>query len=448
MGSDMTVGKPMRIILKFMLTMLAGNLFQQLYNMADTVIVGHFVGANALAAVGSTGTLMFLVLGVCQGMATGFSVLTGQRFGAHDEDATRRSVANGILLSAIVIGIMTLLSLLSVKPLLKLMNTPAAIYDDAKSYITVIFIGIACSMLYNLLSSYLRAVGNSQAPVYFLLLSAVLNIFLDLLLIIVFRMGVTGAAVATVISQGVSVVLCWIYMMKKIPVLAPRKEDWRLSRLTSAQQLKIGLPMALMFGITASGTTIMQAAINLFGEVAVSGVTAAGKISTLVCVGMYAIGQTMTAYSSQNFGVRNLDRLKEGIRCALIIMLVYSIAAGAVSMLLLPRLLPLFFSGSADIASMMPYASKYTLMCAVTYFPLNMIFIFRNSMQGCGYAILPTCVGVVEFFARLAVALLSMNLHSFTLAAGCDPFAWTAGGVFGCIAWLWVAKDIKKKLGL
>lgn len=448
MGNDMTKGRPLPIILRFMLTMLVGNIFQQLYNMADTIIVGRFVGADALAAVGSTGTLMFLVLGVCQGMTTGFSVMTSQRFGAKDEKGVRLSVSNGIILSVIIIIVMTAVSLLSVGTLLHLMNTPDSIYPFAKQYITLIFAGIACSVFYNLLAAYLRAVGNSRTPVYFLILSAALNVVLDLVFIINFKMGVAGAAIATDISQGVSAGLSWVYIVRKCPSLRPGAGEWRLDSHMAKNQIRIGLPMALQFGITASGTTIMQAAINLFGPAAVAATAAAGKLSNLLAQGMMSIGQTMTAYSGQNFGVRSLPRLKEGIKSALLIQAVYSAIFGVLYCVLLPCLLPVFFTAGTDLKELLPYAWTYAWQCAVMFFPLSCIFIFRNTMQGCGYALLPTCCGIVEFFSRLGAALLSMKLHSFALAAGCDPIAWLCGSIFGLAAWLWVIKDLPRRLKL
>ena len=267
MEQDMTQGKPLAIILKFTLPLLVGNIFQQFYNMADTIIVDRFVGANALAAVGSTGTVMFLIIGFAQGITAGFTILTSQRYGAKDEKAVRASVANGILLSVLVTILITVVGLSTMKPLLLLMNTPEDIFADAYTYSMLICSGVVACIFYNLFSSLLRAIGNSKVPLFFLVFSACLNVVLDLLLILCFHMGVAGAAIATNISQGVSAVLCLIYIYKNVPVLCPERTQWRLSASDTAYQMRMGIPMALQFSITASGAMVMQAAINLFGSV-------------------------------------------------------------------------------------------------------------------------------------------------------------------------------------
>lgn len=444
MGTDMTKGSPSVLLLRFMIPLLLGNIFQQLYNMADTVIVGHYVGQNAVAAVSSTGTVMFLIMGICLGLTNGFAVLTSQRYGAKDYEGSRRSVANGIMLAFIIIVVMTALSLLFTDNLLTAMNTPADIYEDARTYLSIIFMGIICSVYYNLLSAFLRSSGNSVVPLCFLVFSAFLNVGLDLVFIMNCRMGVAGAALATDISQGVSAVLCWIYIVKKVPELSPKKNEWRLSKHISKNQLHIGLPMAIQFGITASGTIIMQSAINLFDSTAVAAVGAANKFHSLLTQGMLAIGQTMTAYSGQNYGVADYGRVRKGIRSALVIMFIYSVIAGALAIFLYEPVLPHFFKEDADIPGMMPFAKIYIWQCASMYFPLSAIFIFRNSIQGCNYALLPTCCGVVEFVARGICAFVSIKIHSFSLAVGCDPIAWVAAGIFGAVAWLWVRKDLEK----
>lgn len=446
MELDMTKGRPLPIILQFTVPLMIGNVFQQLYNMADTIIVGRYVGAGALAAVGSTGTIMFLITGFSQGITSGFTVLTSQRYGAGDKKAVKRSVANGILLSVLTALFLTVSGLLSMEGLLKLMNTPEDIYTDACTYITIISAGISANIFYNLFSAYLRAVGNSQVPLFFLVLSACLNVVLDLVFIIWFGMGVAGAAWATNLSQAVSALLCVIYIFRKVPVLKPEKEHWRLHRGDSRIQLSVGIPMAFQFAITASGTMIMQAAINLFGSEAVAAYTAAGKLQNLVTQGMVAMGQTMATYGGQNYGKGDLVRIRSGVRAALLAETVYSLAAAAAVCLLLKPSLGLFFSGETDLESMMPWARTYITMCAVFFIPLSTIFIFRNIMQGCGCGFLPMMGGVVELGARLLAAAASMKLLSYPLACACDPAAWLSAGLFTGIAYLHVMKDLERKM--
>ena len=440
METDMTKGSPLPIILRFMLPLMIGNIFQQLYNMADTIIVGRFVGPDALAAVGSTGTIMFLVLGFSQGMSTGFSVLTSQRFGAGDENGTKRSVANGILLSAFVIIIMTALSLSGMRSLLRLMNTPENIMEDAYTYISIICMGIVASVFYNLLSSYLRSVGNSRIPLFSLILSAFLNVALDLFFIINLNMGVAGAAWATNISQGISAILCIVYIYKKVPVLTPEKKHWRLDKWDTKRQLSIGIPMALQFGITASGTIVMQSAINLFGSTAVAAYTAANKFQNLIMQGMIAMGQTMATYSGQNFGKGNIKRIRQGVRLALGTTVVYSLLCSILAVVGLPFILKLFFSGEVDIADMLPWAKTYIYICAAFYIPLSTIFIFRNTMQGCGYGFLPMMGGAAELLARLVMAAFAIGFLNYPLACACDPAAWISASLFTGIAYRHIMK--------
>lgn len=445
MEKDMTKGRPLPVILKFILPLVIGNIFQQLYNMADTIIVGRYVGSDALAAVGSTGTIIFLIVGFAQGITAGFAVLTSQRFGAKDTEGVKISVANGILLSLIFSVLLSSSSMLSMRTLLKLMNTPQNIFQDAYTYIMIISAGIIATIFYNLLSSYLRAVGNSKIPLVFLVFSAALNVVLDLVLIINFKMGVAGAAYATVFSQGISAILCLIYIFVRMPDLAPNKRHWKLHGRESRHQLAMGIPMALQFAITASGTMIMQAAINLFGSDAVASFTAASKLQNLVTQGMIAMGQTMAAYSGQNFGKGDIGRIRQGVKAALQVSVIYALAAAVLVCTLLKPALGLFFTGDVDMNSMLPWAKTYVYMSAVFYIPLGTIFIFRNTMQGCGYGFLPMMGGVSELLARLVVALISMALVSYPLACFCDPAAWVAAAVFTGVSYLFVMKDIRKK---
>lgn len=446
MQLDMTKGRPLPVILRFTIPLVIGNVFQQLYNMADTIIVGRYVGAGALAAVGSTGTIMFLTTGFAQGITAGFSILTAQRYGANDARGVKRSVANGILLSVIAAIIMTVFCVCIMNPLLHLMNTPADIFRDAYTYIMGISIGLTANIFYNLFSSYLRAVGNSQVPLFFLIFSACLNVGLDLLLIIRFQMGVAGAAWATNASQAISAVLCAGYIFLKVPTLKPQKDHWKIHRSDTENQLAAGIPMAFQFAITASGTMIMQSAINLFGSVAVAAYTAAAKLQSLVIQGMIAMGQTMATYGGQNYGSGDVKRIKAGVRSALLAEFVYSVAAAALMCALLKPCLGLFFTGDVDLGAMMPWAKTYCYMTAAFFLPLCTIFIFRNIMQGCGYGFLPMMGGVSELIARLLVSMAAIRLLSYPLACFADPAAWIAAALFTGISYLFVIKKIEKEL--
>lgn len=445
MQQNMTHGNPMSMILKFTIPLFIGNLFQQIYNTVDTMIVGQYLGKDALAAVGSTGTLMFMIIGLSTGLCTGFTVLTSQKFGEGNKEETRRSVANGAILSAIVVLVMTICSLVLMPYILRWMNTPEEIYQDAYRYISVICMGMAANVAYNFLAACLRAIGNSRIPLIMLIFSAALNIVLDIVLIRGTSLGTAGAAWATNIAQGFSAVLCLVYIMKKEPLICPPKKMFRLDMKCTRHQMSVGIPMALQFGITGSGTVIMQAAINLFGSTAVAAYSAASKITNLLMQGAVSVGQTMATYAGQNFGAVKIDRIQKGVRCALVIDVVYSVVAGLLAYMGLPLFMKLFFNDEVDMTEMMKYARDYMAICVTFYIPLSVIFNFRNTMQGCGYGLLPMMGGVVELAARLVCALLAMHTLNYILACFCDPAAWLAAGIFTAVSYKIVIKKIERQ---
>lgn len=440
---DMTKGNPMKIIFHFTLPIFIGNVFQQFYNMADAVIVGKFVGNRALAAVGSTGTIMFLIYGFVVGMTAGFTVLTAQKFGAGDMPAMRRTVAGASILSLIVGVILTAAFMLFMKPWLILMHTPEDIFADAYAYIMIISGGILAQMLYNLLASILRALGNSRVPLYFLILSALLNIVLDLALIIIFHMGAAGAAVATVISQGVSGVLCLIYIIKKVPMLRMTSEDWRPSGSILQTQIRIGIPMALQYSITAIGTMMVQSALNLLGSTLVAAYTTAGKIEQVVTQAYVAMGTTMATYGAQNMGAGDVSRIRQGFKASTVIGIIYSVIAAALVMTVGKYMTFLFVS--EDVALIMDSVNTY-LICAGTFFiPLAIVNIYRNGIQGLGYGLLPMMAGVAELIGRGVVAVIAAGQKSYPGVCLASPAAWIlASALLIGMYWYIVKKDLKK----
>ncbi len=447
MDKDMTKGRPLGLIMRFALPLIIGNMVQQLYNMADTVIVGRFVGADALAAVGSTGTIMFLVLGFANGLTTGFTVLTGQAFGAGEIKRVKHSVANAVILSAIIAAVISVLSVLSMGGVLHLMNTPENIYHDALIYISIICAGTACSVYYNLFSAMLRSVGNSMIPLIILAFSAVLNVILDLTLIIGVHMGVAGAALATVTAQGISALLSLAYIYKKSESLKPDRDDWHLTRSDTNFQIRVGLPMAIQYAITASGTMIMQAAINMFGSAAVASISAANKAVSLFTQIFPAMGQTMAAYTAQNYGKGDIDRVKKGTRQAVIATTLMGAAASVIVVLTIKPLMGVFFSGEVDMDAMLTLAKPYVYACAVCFTPLGMIFIYRNVMQACGQALLPVMGGVAELLCRVGCAAAAIVMHNYYAAAFCDPAAWLGAGPYFLIAYMVSMKKTARNLG-
>lgn len=310
---DMTSGSTMKLILGFAVPLLMGMLFQQVYSLVDTIIVGRFLGVSALAAVGATGSINFLIVGFCQGICNGFALPVAQRFGAKDYDGLRKYVGNSAVLSIIFGGAITLITVIACRPILELMQTPADIIDLSYHYIVVIFAGIPAIMLYNILSAYLRSLGDSITPVIFLVLSAGLNIGLDLLFIVTFHWGVFGAAFATVLSQAVSGILCLILIIKKFDLLHLKREDWKLDWGYSRYLLIMGLPMGLQYSITAIGSVILQASVNTLGSTAVASMTAGSRISMFVVCPFDALGSTMATFGGQNVGAGRLDRLGRGL---------------------------------------------------------------------------------------------------------------------------------------
>ena len=436
MHLDMTRGPILPRMLRLMIPILIGNIFQQLYNMVDTMIVGKFLGSNALAAVGSTGNLMFMVTGFAMGAAIGFSVLTSQAFGADEIEKLKNSIAISFMLGLVLSTALTLFSLFLADGALHLMRTPEDIYPEAKNYIKIIFGGITATFFYNLFSAHLRAVGNSRAPLFFLVLSAFLNVGLDLFLIAGLGMGVQGAAYATILSQLVSAMLCFFYILQRMPILVPGRRHWKFRKEIAIKQLKMGVPMGLQYTITASGMTVMQAAINSFGSMAVASITAATKLQYLLMQGCTAMGHTMTTYCGQNWGKGDYRRLREGFKTAIMMEAVFSALAALILIFILPNLLFLFFRSGTDMETIMNLAKPYLYLTSAFYFPLSLIFIFRSGLQGCGYAMIPLFSGVVELMVRFVMAVLSIRFGSYLLAVGCDPAAWFFAGAYGAGAYL------------
>ena len=441
MQTDMTVGKPMKMLLNFTIPVFLGNVFQQLYSMADAVIVGKFVGTKGLAAVGATGTITFLIIGFLMGVTTGVTVLTSQKFGAGRMDEMRKTVGNAAILSAVIAVVMTAVSMLGMHRLLVFMHTPEDIFDGAYGYIMIICAGIFTQVLYNLVSSILRALGNSKTPLYFLILAAGLNIVLDLVFIIFFHWGAPGAAWATVISQGVSGVLCLIYMWKAVPELKMKKEDWYFNRDIAVKQISVGIPMGLQYSITAIGGMMVQSSLNILGSYA-----AGSKIDNIFTQAFVAIGTTMSTYSAQNVGARKLDRVRQGFRCADVIGCAYAVVVGFVLFFVGKSFSYLFISDNAE--AVIPMVDTYLRCVGMFMIPLYVVNCYRNGFQGMGYGLLPMLSGVAELIGRGVMAVVAADARSYTMACMASPFAWIVATVLLIVLYFYVMKDMKRKLCL
>ena len=427
MTNDMTKGNPLKIFIFFSIPLLIGNVFQQLYSMVDTIIVGRFVGVDALAAVGTTGSMFFLVNGMIQGLTSGFAVLVSQKFGAKDEVGIKKAVASNILLTLVSTFIITFIALILKKPLLTLMNTPSNIFDNANIYITIIFAGLITQALYNMSAGILRALGDSKTPLYFLIVSSILNVVLDLVFIINFNMGVAGAAYATNIAQGFSAILCLIYSYKKFKVLRLKKEDFKVESNYYTNHLRIGVPMGLQFSVTAIGVIIVQSAINIFGSAVIASYTAASKVLQLVMQPSISFGVTIATYAGQNLGAGKFDRIKNGMKIMNKISVVTSLIAGFALVFLGKYFVTLFIENPTT--EILRYAQQVFNYSAVFFIPLGFIFVYRNVLQGMGESFIPMMAGVYELLARALVAFTLPKFIGFTGICLSDPIAWIAASV-------------------
>lgn len=427
MTKDMTSGNPIKLIVLFSIPLLIGNIFQQFYSMVDTMIVGRYLGVDALAAVGSTGSMFFLINGFVMGIASGFSILVAQRFGAKDNEGLKKAVSSSIILCVFSVIVLTSVSVLCARPLLNLMNTPENIIDDAATYINIIYSGIFATLGYNMISSILRALGDSRTPLYFLIISSFLNIVLDLVFIVNLSMGVSGAAYATIISQGVSAVLCLIYTYKRYKNLRLKKEDFIVSKDVYITHLKIGIPMALQFSITAIGIMIVQSAINVFGSVAIASYTAASKVLQIVMQPAITLGVAMATFCGQNLGAGNYRRIKTGVNKCTQISIITSLIAGGVLMFLGRYFVGLFIENPSE--EILSYAQQVFNYSAYFFIPLGLIFVYRNALQGIGESFIPMMAGVYELGARALVAFTLPKFIGFVGICLSDPLAWIAAAV-------------------
>ena len=427
MTNDMTKGNPLKLFIYFTIPLLIGNVFQQLYSMVDTIIVGRFVGVNALAALGACNSMFFLVNGLILGLTSGFSELVSQKFGAKDEKGVKKAVASNITLTVVLTIIITVIALLIINPLLNMMNTPDSIYNDAKKYITIIYAGIITQTAYNMSAGILRALGDSRTPLYFLILASLLNVVLDLVFIVNFKMGVAGAAYATNIAQGVSAILCLIYSYSKYKVLRLRKEDFKVERSYYSTHLKIAIPMSMQFSVTAVGIIIVQSAINTFGATVIASYTAASKVQQLVMQPSISLGVTMATYAGQNLGARRFDRIKHGMRIMNVVSIVTSIISAFALFSLGKYFVMLFIENPTQ--EIFNYAQQVLNYSAMFFIPLGFIFVYRNALQGMGQSFVPMMAGFFELCARALVAFTLPKFVGYIGICLADPIAWISAAV-------------------
>lgn len=445
MTRDLTQGSPLKLIVSFALPMLLGLLFQQLYSFVDAAIVGRFLGADKLAAVGATGSVNFLVIGLCLGLCSGFSIPVAQAFGAKDEVQVRSCVWHASVLSAAMSLVFAVLSTVLCKPLLRLMNTPEEILDASAGYISIIFAAIPCCVLYNMAGGILRALGDSKTPVVFLIFASIINIILDLVLIIICGMDVAGAAVATAVSQLFAGAGCVFIMIRKFPILHLDRKDKEYFPSLAKKMLGTGLPMGLQFSITAIGSVIVQWSVNGLGVHAVAAVSAAVKLSAFFACVYDALASTMATFAGQNMGARKLNRIHQGLRCTSVIGIIYSILAFGTVMFFAAPMLSLFIDADAspEVTSM---GIRFLKINAAFYIPLLFVNIVRLSIQGMGFTRVAMIAGLSEMIARSAVAVFAVPAIGFTGACLASPAAWVMADLFLFPCYFQVMKTLRQRL--
>lgn len=446
MTKDMTQGSPMKLILGFSIPLLFGFLFQQFYNLVDTIIVGRFLGVDELAAVGSTGSVNFLIIGFCMGICSGFSIPISHKFGARDYVGLRKYVANCMWLSIGFAVVMTIVTTLLCRDILVLMKTPENILEDAYQYIWVIFLGIPVTYLYNMLSGIIRALGDSKTPVIFLVMSSFLNIGLDLFFIINLHMGVAGAAWATVISQGISGVCCLWYMIKKFEILRIRREEWSPDTHMMKALCGMGIPMGLQYSITAIGSVVLQSATNTLGSGAVAAVTAGGKINGFLACPFDAMGSTMATYGGQNAGAGKLERIGQGLKSCVILGAGWSVIALGICMTL-SRQLAMLFVESSEV-EIVENVKLFLLWNTAFYFCLALVNIVRFLIQGIGFPTFAILAGVFEMVARAVTGFLLVPALGFTGACLGSPIAWILADAFLIPAYFKVSRTLRRRMSM
>lgn len=428
MKKDMTQGNPLKLILGFTVPLLIGNLFQQLYNMADAYIVSQTIGVTAFSAIGSTLSLQFLILGLAIGITAGLSVITAQRFGQKDEKALRKNLATGLIISLTIGVTLTLLTTTFTEEILTFMKTPDETYAYAYDYLNVMFRGIGAVVLFNYLANLLRALGDSKTPLYFLIITSILNIVLDYVFILVFDLGISGAALATITAQIVSSLLTLWFIWKKVPLLRIHKEDWKLDKAEFKEHLRIGLPYGFQYSIIAIGSVAITMTLNQLGAPAVAAFTAAQKIDSVAMLPLQSFGVTMSTYAAQNYGARKLDRVWSGVNQALKMSIAYSLVIGVI-LLIWGRTFATLFVGVDAPAEILQMIQYYFITNSSMYAVLSVLFIYRHTLQGLGNSFAPTVAGIGELAARIVGALFLSTQLGFLGIVISNPLAWFAAFV-------------------
>ena len=444
MTKNLTEGDPARLIFFFALPLVAGNMMQQLYAFIDTLIVGRFLGVNALAAVGCTGSLMFLTLGFIMGFCTGVTIYTGQRFGAGDAQGVRRSAAACVVLGILAVLTLTAIILPLTRSLLLLMETPAEIIDGAQDFISIVFAGLTIFLLLYLQNCLIRSLGDSTTPTIFLAVTLAINVALEPVAILVLGWGIPGAALATVFSQAIGAVLFFVYIWRRVPALHTRWTDWKPDRAVLMAHLRMGLPMAFQASVIAFGAIILQVALNNLGAIPVAAYAATQKIDAVAVMPMLSFGYALAAYTAQNYGAQKYERIRMGVRACLKMSMAFAVAIGALLIAFGSHVLALFVGADAAGAEeVIAYGEIFLLVNGSTYVILALLLVYRNVLQGLGQSVIPTIAGAMELLMRAAAAIFLCTYLGFFGACLANPLAWIGAAVPVVLAYLWTEKTLR-----
>ena len=442
----MTVGSPVKLIFSFALPLMLGNVFQQLYTVVDTMVVGQALGVNALAAVGAVDWLNWMMLGIIQGLTQGFGVILAQRFGAEDENGLRHATANATYLSIVFAVILTIIGLVIARPVLVLLRTPDTIIDMSMSYLVVAFLGIPIIFSYNFLAAILRALGNSKAPLQAMVVACAVNVILDILFVMVFHWGIQGAAIATVIAQVTSAVYCFWKLMG-IPVIKMDKNAMRVDMRLCRQHLLMGLPMAFQNAIIAIGGMIVQFVVNGFGVIFLAGYTATNKLYGTLEIAATSYGFAVSTYAGQNMGAGLIERIRKGTKSAVMIGIGTAVVIMIIMLTCGKWILGCFISGDAQtVESTMQVAFLYLQIMSVCLPILYVLHVLRSCIQGMGNTVLPMLSGIGEFVMRTGAVLLLPPYLGEVSVFYSEVLAWIGADVVLIISYFYCMRKVTRMM--
>ncbi len=445
---NMIVGNPLKLIVKFSIPLLISNFFQQLYSISDIILVGRLIGIEALAAVGAAAPLFFFIVAVSLGFTGGLTIITAQAFGAKNYAKMRRSVATATILSTSFTILFSAIIYMSLDNLLEITNVPSEIYADCKKFLSIICLGVVFIVAFNLLSGFMRALGDSKTPLYFLIATTLINIILNVIFIYYCKMGVAGSALGTVVAMLISVICCTMYMLKYFAILKPQPKEWKLDKKLCKEHLIISIPMALHFSIIALSVTITQTICNKFGFVVIAAMTTAMRLEQLAVQPMISIGIAMATYVAQNYGARKIKRIRKGVQAASLLSFSMSILLALFVFTCGRQIIGIFIEADnlePEIADkIFSFAQTYMNISVIFYFSLGQIFIFRNSCQGMGNSIIPLLSGILELIIRSSVALYWAQKYGFIGFCWASPAAWIGGASVVAIGYFYMIRKMAR----